>query len=252
MAQKNFKVLIVDDEPDSISILRSMLLDIPGVEVVAEADHSEKAFYLILEHLPHLVLLDVNMPGTTGPKLKNLLDRSMVDVPVVFVSGNKEFAVEAIRNSVYDFLPKPVAKEDLQRIIKKYQRINYRFSPGKIFEMLYNLPNESKIRINSQHSYILVNPADIVYCRSKDGVTTIYMSNGKKEVANSKLIQLEKMLKRWNFYRMGRSLLINLDFVHKIDKTKNKCHLKAESKTWEIDTPSQPTKELLSSFYLYV
>jgi two-component system LytT family response regulator len=252
MARKKFKVLIVDDEPASVEMLRSLLSEIPDVEVVGEANHSEKAFYLILEHLPHLIFLDVNMPGQSGAELKKLLNKSLVDIPVVFVSGNKEYAVDAIRNGVYDFLLKPVLKEDLQQVVEKYQRLNYRFFPGRIFEMVNKLPEESKIRINSQHSYILVNPCEIVYCQSLDGSTIIYLDNGKKAVANSNLTQLEEMVKKCNFYRLGRSLLINLDYLRRIDKVKSKCYMKAGEKSWEISSPTQATKELLNSIYLYV
>lgn len=251
MARKKFKVLIVDDEPGSVDLLRSMLEEIPNVEVIGEANHSEKAFYLILERLPNLVLLDINMPGYSGTELKNLLNKSLVDVPVVFVSANKKYAVEAIRNGVYDFLPKPVIKVELQKIIEKYQRLNHQFFPGRFVEIVNAIPEEVKIRINSQHSYILVNPYEIVYCQSVEGSTYIYLTSGKMEVTNSNLTQLEDMVKRWNFYRLGRSLLINLDYISKIDKTENKCYLKKESKTWEIDSPHQATKELLSSYYFY-
>lgn len=251
MAQKRFKVLVVDDEPTSVALLRTMLEEMPNVEVVGEADQSEKAFYLILERLPNLVILDINMPGHSGAELKQLLNKSLVDVPVVFVSANKDYAVEAIRNGVYDFLPKPVVRNELQRIIEKYQRLNHRFFPGKMIDIVNAIPEEIKIRINSQYSYILVNPYDIVYCQSIDGATYIQLANGKKEVANSNLTQLEEMMKKWNFYRLGRSLLINLDFIRKIDKSENKCYFKRGSKTWEIDTPGQATKDLLTSYYFY-
>lgn len=251
MARKKFKVLIVDDEPGSLTLLRTMLEEIPNVEVVGEANDSEKAFYLILERLPNLVLLDINMPGHSGTDLKKLLNKSLVDVPVVFVSANKEYAIEAIRNGVYDFLPKPVIKDELREIIEKYQRLNHHFFPGKIVDVVNAIPEDVKIRVNSQYSYILINPYDIVYCQSIGGSTFIYLTNGKKEVANSNLTQLEQMLKRWNFYRLGRSLLINLDHIRKIDKVKNKCYFKKGSKTWEVNSPQQATKELLLSYYFY-
>lgn len=251
MTHAKFKVLIVDDEPDSVALLRSMLEEMPNVEVIGEADHSEKAFYLILEHLPNLVLLDINMPGHSGTELKKLLNKSLVDVPVVFVSASKEYAVEAIRSEVYDFLPKPVIRDDLQRIIEEHQRLNHHFFPGKIMDIVNAIPEKVKIRINSQHSYILVNPYDIVYCQSMEGSTCIYLTNGKKEVANSNLTQLEDMVKRWNFYRLGRSFLINLDYIRKIDKSESKCYFKKGSQAWEIDTPQDATKELLLSHYFY-
>lgn len=252
MTQKNvLKVLIVDDEPSSVLLLRSLLEEIPNVEIAGEANQAEKAFFMILERLPDLVFLDINMPGHSGTDLKNLLNKRMIDVPVVFVSANKEFAIDAIRNGVYDFLHKPVIKSDLIEIVEKYRSENRKLFHGKLVDIVNSIPEEIKIRINSQHSYILVNPLDIVYCRSFEGYTNIYLANGKKELASANLSQMEVMVERWNFYRLGRSLLINLDYIRKIDKTENKCYLKSSNGKWKVSSSQQAIKELLTSYYSY-
>ena len=252
MTQKNvLKILIVDDEPSSVMLLRSLLEEIPNVKIAGEADQAEKAFFLILERLPDLVFLDINMPGHSGTDLKNLLNNRMIDVPVVFVSANKKFAVDAIRNGVYDFLHKPLLKNDLIEIIEKYRKENRKLFHVKLVDIVNSIPEEVKIKINSQHSYILVNPLDIVYCKSFEGYTNIYLSNGKKELASVNLSQMEVMVERWNFYRLGRSLLINLDYIRKIDKTENKCYLKSNNGKWEVGSSHQAIKELLSSYFSY-
>lgn len=252
MTQKNvLKVLIVDDEPSSVLLLRSFLEEIPNVEIAGEADQAEKAFFMILDRLPDLIFLDINMPGHSGIDLKNLLNKRMVDVPVVFISANKEFAIDAIRNGVYDFLHKPVIKSDLIEIVEKYRTENRKLFHGKLVDIVNSIPEEVKIKINSKHSYILVNPMDIVYCQSFEGYINIHLANGKKELASVNLSQMEEMVERWNFYRLGRSLLINLDYIRKIDRIENKCYLKSSSGKWEVSSSQQAIKELLTSFYSY-
>ncbi|HYD20108.1 MAG TPA: response regulator, partial [Flavipsychrobacter sp.] len=64
------KTLIVDDEPDSISTLRNFLLEYcPSVVVVGEATSIDEAHQKIDLCAPHLVFLDINMPGGDGFKL---------------------------------------------------------------------------------------------------------------------------------------------------------------------------------------
>ncbi|MFW6257806.1 MAG: response regulator transcription factor, partial [Prolixibacteraceae bacterium] len=61
--KKTFKVLIVDDEPEARLLLNSLLEEIRYVEVVGQACHAEEALYLLIEHYPDFILMDINMPG---------------------------------------------------------------------------------------------------------------------------------------------------------------------------------------------
>jgi YesN/AraC family two-component response regulator len=108
MDRNEFSVLIVDDEPEARSLLKSLLSEIKNVRVIGEADTAEKALYYLVEHYPQLVFLDLSMPGKSGIEFIQLLQNRNVDVSIVVVSAYKKYAVEALRNGVYDFILKPV------------------------------------------------------------------------------------------------------------------------------------------------
>lgn len=251
MDKKDFRVLVVDDEPEARSLLSSLLSEINNVRVVGEADNAEKALYFLVEHYPNLVFLDINMPDKSGIELVQLLRKRNVDVPVVFVSAYKEYAIEAIRNEVFDFILKPIDQNELKRVIEKYQRLDKKDLPAKLMEVLNSIKEESKIRINSNHSYILINPTEIVYCEANDGYTNIYLTNGKTEISNSSLSQIENKIKNFNFYRLGRSVLINKDHVRAINKSTKKCVLKVNNNSWEVNASLKSIKELLANNYNY-
>ena len=208
--ENKFKILVVDDEPEACLLLKSLLVEIDTVELVGCASNAEEALYLLVEHYPNLVLLDINLPGKSGIDLIHLIRKSNIDIPVVLVSAFKEYAIKAIRCQVYDFLLKPISRHDLKNVVEKYRRLNKKDLPGKLMELLNSIKEEVKIRINSQHSYILINPAEIVFCAAEEGYTTIYLTNGKTEIANTALKQIELKVKNYNFFRLGRSTLIKL------------------------------------------
>jgi DNA-binding response OmpR family regulator len=77
------RVLVVDDSPVIRARLVAMLGEVPGVEV-HEAEAADEALAAIALHRPHLVVLDVHMPGKSGldvlPDIKALPHAPMVAV----------------------------------------------------------------------------------------------------------------------------------------------------------------------------
>lgn len=248
MKEKVFKVLIVDDEQEACLLLRSLLSEIKNVEVVGEAYNVEKALYLLVEHYPDLILLDINMPGKTGMELMKLIRSRNIDVPVVFITAFEEYTVEAIRHGIYDLLLKPVDPEELYHVIEKYKRMGNKDLPSQLMQMLNSIRENSKIKINSNHSYVLINPLEIIYCTSKDGYSHIYLSNGKTEISNTSMVMIEKKVKAFNFHRLGRSVLINLDYIRTVNKNTGSCTLKANNMSWEIQASNHSLKELLTNY----
>lgn len=251
MVNNEFEILIVDDEPEARNLLKSFLSEINFVTVVGEADCAESALYKIVEHYPNLVLMDINMPGKTGMDLVELIHGRNVDVPVVFISAYEEYAVKAIRNQVCDFLLKPVMFDDLKKIVEKYYRLNKKDLPGKLMDVLHSIKEDKKIRINSRYSYILINPSEIVYCMAEGGYIILHLITGKQEVSNSSLTEIAGKLEGQNFYRLGRSVLINLEYIREIDRITNSVLLKYEDNYWEVFSSHKSVKDLLQNHFNY-
>lgn len=248
---KVLRVVIADDEPSARSLLHSTLDEIGNVEIVGEAANSEEAYYLISEKLPDVVLLDINMPGKSGLELTYLLHKRMVDIPLIFISGHKEYAIEAIRQGVYNFLLKPVSKKELKKILDKYRNTEHHSFPDRITEIINKIPEEVSIKFNTPDSYVFYNPSEIVYCRSNDGFVNIYLANGQEELSTSSLSQIAENVADLNFFRLGRSLLVNLDYVRYIDKSSDTCLLKSRTSSWKVTSSHQAIKELLLSCFNY-
>ena len=101
------KILIVDDEPDILLMLRMGLED-EGHEIVMAADGA-MALERIAEHRPDLVLLDVMMPGVDGFGVLEAKQRDGDTTPVVMLSAKSEPADidRALGLGAVDFVPKP-------------------------------------------------------------------------------------------------------------------------------------------------
>jgi twitching motility two-component system response regulator PilH len=84
------KILVVDDEPDTVAYLTAILED--NEYSVCSAHNAEKALELLDKELPDLMLVDVMMPGASGLNLIRQVRShpGIGDLPVIVVSGKAE------------------------------------------------------------------------------------------------------------------------------------------------------------------
>lgn len=117
-----WKILIADDEPKIRKGLRNSL-DWAGMdaEIVGEAEDGEIALEMVRATQPDILLLDICMPFINGIELIEKLKMEYSDCVIIVITGHDEFAYarEALRLRVFDYVLKPVLKEQLQTVILK-------------------------------------------------------------------------------------------------------------------------------------
>jgi DNA-binding NtrC family response regulator len=118
-----WRVLVVDDEEAARYGMRRALGGY-GYEV-EEAGSVEEARSVVAARRPDLMLLDVNLPGTSGLEyLRELAaegERERARAPLVVMVtayGSERVAVEAIKAGAYDYLSKPFEIDDLRLVVK--------------------------------------------------------------------------------------------------------------------------------------
>lgn len=116
------KVLVVDDEPDIVSVVR-MTLESEGFEVYT-AYSAKEAFDLIgRKGLPHLAVVDIMMPGTDGITLSRKLQK-FSDLPVIMLTAIDEegTVVKTIEEVAEDYVTKPFKPKELAARVKRVIR----------------------------------------------------------------------------------------------------------------------------------
>ncbi len=113
------RILIVDDEPDTIMILQDRL-EMDNFAVATASDGYE-ALALIEKELPDLVLLDIQMPGINGTETLKQIRKAYPGLLVIMLTahGTIQRAVEAIKHGAHDFLEKPFLPEHIQQKVNQ-------------------------------------------------------------------------------------------------------------------------------------
>jgi Fe-S oxidoreductase/CheY-like chemotaxis protein len=119
---RGYEILVVDDEPDMVAFLSAMLED-NGV-TVRKASNGNEALALLRKQKPHMMTLDLSMPGKSGVEVFEELrqDKFLQDVPVFIITGQPE-----MRKLIYDnnYMPpngyadKPIDEEKFLLTVRK-------------------------------------------------------------------------------------------------------------------------------------
>ena len=106
------RVLVVDDDPQTLRYVRHALTA-AGYAVVVTGDHAQLSRTIRIER-PHLVLLDLVLPGADGIELMGSVPE-LADLPVVFISGygRDETIEQALKAGAADYLVKPFSPTEL-------------------------------------------------------------------------------------------------------------------------------------------
>jgi diguanylate cyclase (GGDEF)-like protein len=113
------RILIIDDEPHNLNILRIFLNSL-HYEIFTVEDGT-KAQEMVKETMPDLILLDVMMPEISGFEIcKNLTAEAEFDTPIMFLSANaqKEDILQGLRLGAVDYLTKPFDLDVLERKVE--------------------------------------------------------------------------------------------------------------------------------------
>jgi len=108
MEERRKKIVIVDDNASSLSLVRNLLKD--HYEVYP-APSAIKLFTIMGNFIPDLVLLDIDMPGMTGYEVMQVMNENprFKDIPIILVTGKTdlESEIEGFNLGAADYVTKP-------------------------------------------------------------------------------------------------------------------------------------------------
>ncbi|WP_107840171.1 response regulator transcription factor [Metasolibacillus meyeri] len=153
-------LLIVDDEFLEIEQLEYLIKPhFPNWHIYKAHDASQ-AMTLAKQHRIHLAFLDIQMPGKTGLELaKELQQLYELDIIMVTAYQSFDYAQQAIRVGVSDYLTKPIIEEELIQTLKKYDKWS---SKNETIQAALSIIHEryaEKLTVNSIAAEVFVHPS---------------------------------------------------------------------------------------------
>jgi|SRR5579859_2385156 len=215
------RAIIIDDEEISLQALGEKIRShCPEIEVLKLFSKPEQALQEMNELKPALVFLDIEMPKMNG--FTFLRNCGTIDFEVIFTTAYSEYAIEALRVSALDFLQKPIDVTELVASMERLQeRQKNKASCHRVIEQQVQLfmqhqqgsAGTGKIALPVMNGLKFVDINNVIKVRGDNVYSVFYLVDGKKEVASLTLKETEVLLGRYNFFRVHKSFIVNLNYI---------------------------------------
>jgi two-component system LytT family response regulator len=199
------RVLIADDEAPARARLRQLLAAHPDVEIAGEAETGTQAMQLAAELKPDLMLLDIQMPGSTGIDVTACLAEPRPHI--IFCTAFDQYAVDAFELQAVDYLLKPISRARLAKALDRVRAAPAASQPVAIGPV--------RFLVKSAAHYTVVGEARVLYFASEDGLTKLVAGDGQYWM-DPTLNDLEQRLDPKRFFRISRAALVSLSAVAEV------------------------------------
>ncbi|MCD4696605.1 MAG: LytTR family DNA-binding domain-containing protein [Bacteroidales bacterium] len=245
--QKKLTAIIIDDEKESTDLLLDLLTDFPEINILKSYQFPEEGIKGIIKHKPDILFLDIQMPEKDGFDVLKEIREYNLNPSVVFITGYDKFAIQAVKHAAFDYLLKPVDPEELKTTIEKLKNQKQDGLSNQVSKLLTHLNSNVKLKFNTRTGFIIIDSSEIVYCLADRNYSEIYLADGRKEVITCNLKKLLKNLPMDIFFRASRSLIINVNYITKAERSKGIITIKYQDNQIEFSLPRTQIQALEDS-----
>jgi two-component system LytT family response regulator len=215
-----FTAILIDDELHCTETLQEKLkLYCPLIEVINIYNDPLLALEALQKSQPDIVFLDVEMPHLNGFGLLEKL--GAINFEIVFTTAYDQFALQAFKMSAFDYLLKPIEKEDLIKCVEKLKERKTKPITNDQMQILMQhmhhaaQADKAKIAIPSLDGLEFFYVKEIIYLEAQSNYCRIHIQTGKPILVTKTLKDFEAILIPYQFFRIHHSYLINLAYVKK-------------------------------------
>ena len=138
MSNNKYKILVVEDDPNIVTILQTVL-EVGGYQVLT-ADRCRQGLLVYSSHMPDLVLLDLGLPDLDGEEFIRIVrGSSMVPIIVLSARSEEKDKVYALDLGANDYITKPFGTAELLARVRASLRINRMNLQAAIPESIFTL-----------------------------------------------------------------------------------------------------------------
>ena len=145
----------------------------------------------------NLLFLDIYMGGLDGIETARKLRSLHSNIPIIFLSSSRDFALESYEVEAAGYLLKPFRKSVLKSLLSRILKTERK--------------KRVAIKIGRQYRYPYTD--QILYIDSSAHTVTLHLTDGREITTQEKLGEIEKRINENKFLRCHQSYLVNMDYI---------------------------------------
>ena len=229
-------VLLLEDEYPAAERLQRLLAQAaPGAQVLAVLDTVAGALaWLAANPAPDLILSDIQLADGLGLEV---WEQAVVPSPVIFTTAYDAYAIRAFQANSVAYLLKPVKLAELQAALAKLRQWPAALpaaagrppeNPEGAADSSLNLerlldalprpgkPYKTRFLVRQGEQLLPLAAAEVAWFQSRNEVTTLAATDGRRFVLDYTLEQLETLLNPAHFFRLNRQIIAQLPAVRRL------------------------------------
>jgi len=173
---------------------------------------------------PDIVFADVQLPDGLSFEIFN---RVNLGCPLVFITAYDRYIVNAMEYNSIDYLLKPVDRNDLEKVLKKYHGLKQHFVAPEKFLQSFSGKKKTILIVKKGLEHIALRLEDIVLMYSENKIVYAIDKFGRKFICEKNLTELAQELDSTIFFRANRQYIINAGYIRSF-KTYEKVKLQVD------------------------
>jgi len=188
-------------------------------EVMAILDGIQTSLDYLGKHAePDLVFMDIHLSDGISFEI---LERSNLKAPIIFITAYDEFAIQAFKVNSIDYLLKPLKKAELQQAILKFERFSGVRNNLEVRELIHAIQAPKKLyqkrfMIKLGQSIRVVEVAEIAYFFTEERSTFLVDFSGVRLLTDFTLDEVNSLLDPSMFFRINRQFILNIKSIQKM------------------------------------
>jgi two-component system LytT family response regulator len=226
MSTDRIRVVVADDEPLARRGVRQLLAPHREMVVVGECRNGPDTLRALRELSPDLLFLDIQMPEMDGFEVVRACGVERMP-PVIFVTAHDHFAVQAFETHALDYLVKPLVTARFETALRHYHERRQLIEAAGMAERLkallaskerHEADERDRLIVPVPGGRVLLPFADIDWIEADDYYARIH-AGAKQYLLREPLSSLEARLDAARFFRIHRSVIVQINRVREIKQT---------------------------------
>jgi len=210
--------IIIEDEKTALKELEKKLTAVSADINIAARLHSVRQSIEYFENHDEGDIIFSDVQLTDGLSFEIFAQKS-VQTPVIFITGYDDYMMMAFENNGIDYLLKPVETPELEKSLRKYNRLQEHFSHAGHQAAVQNLirfvsqKRKTRLLVKRGLENVALRLEDIALIYTQNKVVYVLDQCSKKYLCDRTLSELETELHDSHFFRVNRQYIVNINYV---------------------------------------